>query len=75
MSPRLLSMISLLSLLSGQALADPSACMMCHGADEFEGMEAEEVQEALADPGLPPHSRFADLTIEEVKALLAALAQ
>ena len=66
---------AVLSLLSASALADPSACMMCHGADEFEGMEPEAVKEALADPGLPPHSRFAEMTIEEVKALLEALAQ
>ena len=63
-----------LVLLSGQALADPSACLMCHGANEFEGMEPADVQEALADPGLPPHSPFAELSVEEVKALLEALA-
>jgi hypothetical protein len=75
MSQRSLLAFALCVLLSASALADPSACMMCHGADEFEGMEPEEVQDALADPGLPPHSRFADMTVEEVKALLEALAQ
>lgn len=75
MSHRSLLKIVLLGLLSGQALADPSACMMCHGAEEFEGMDPLFVQEALADPGLPPHSKFADLTIEEVKALLEELTE
>ncbi len=75
MSRRSTLMFVLLGLLSGPAFADPTACMMCHGADEFEGMEAEEVQEALADPGLPPHSRFAGMTIEEVQALLEELAE
>jgi hypothetical protein len=75
MSQRSLLAFALLGLLSASALADPTACMMCHGADEFEGMEPEAVQEALADPGLPPHSRFAEMTVEEVKALLDELAQ
>ena len=70
---RSVPMVFLLGLLSGAASADPSACVMCHSADEFEGMEAETVQEALADPGIPPHGKYADLTIEEVKALLEAL--
>ena len=48
---------------------------MCHSPDEFEGLDAAAVQEALADPGLPPHSRFADLTIEEVAALMEELAE
>ncbi len=69
------TLLSVSLLLAGQALADPSACMSCHDADEFDGMSAEAVQEALADPGLPPHGRFAEMTIEEVKALLAALAE
>ena len=75
MSQRSLLTLALLGLLSAPVSADPTACMMCHGADEFEGMAPEEVQEALADPGLPPHSRFAQMTIEEVKALLEALAE
>jgi hypothetical protein len=62
-------------LISGQALADPSACQMCHGAGDFEGMEASEVKDALADPGIPAHGAFADLTLEEVQALLEALAE
>ncbi|TNF83230.1 MAG: hypothetical protein EP301_11445 [Gammaproteobacteria bacterium] len=72
---RSISMVFVLGLLPGTAFADASACMMCHGADEFEGMEPEAVQEALADPGIPPHGKFADLTIEEVKALLESLAE
>jgi hypothetical protein len=75
MSKRFLLMLALLGWFSAPALADPEDCMMCHGADEFEGVAPEAVQEALADPGLPPHSRFADMTIEEVKALLEALAK
>ena len=66
---------AILCLFAGQAYADPSACLMCHSADEFEGMDAAAVQEALADPGLPPHSRFADLTLEEVAALMEELAE
>jgi hypothetical protein len=62
-------------LLYAQALADPSACRMCHDAEEFEGMDAAAVREALADPGIPPHGRFADLTEEEVAALLEELAE
>ena len=71
---RCLLSLALLGWFSAPAVADPEDCMMCHGADEFEGVNPETVQEALADPGLPPHSRFADMTIEEVKALLEALA-
>jgi hypothetical protein len=48
---------------------------MCHGAGDFEGMEASEVKDALADPGIPAHGAFADLTLEEVEALLEALAE
>jgi hypothetical protein len=62
-------------MISGQALADPSACQMCHGAGDFEGMDASEVKEALDDPGIPPHGPFADMTLEEVAALLEALAE
>ncbi len=75
MSRRLLLITSVFALLSGQAAADPAACMMCHGANEFEGMEAEAVKDALADPGIPAHGRFQELTLEEVKALLEALAE
>ena len=75
MSYRSIFLALILCLLAGKAAADPEACMMCHDANEFEGMEPAAVQEALADPGLPPHGKFADLTIEEVKALLEALAE
>ena len=75
MSNRSSFMVPILWLLAGQAFADPEACMMCHDPNEFEGMDPAAVQEALADPGLPPHGKFADLTIEEVKALLEALAE
>jgi hypothetical protein len=48
---------------------------MCHEAAEFEGMDAAAVREALADPGIPPHGGFADLTEEEVAVLLEELAE
>ena len=62
-------------LSTGTALADPSACLMCHDPEDLSGRDAVAVKEALSDPALPAHGRFADLSIEEVKALLEALAE
>lgn len=70
--------IAAFALLSGAAavsLADPSACLGCHSAGEFAGMDLATVQEALSDPGIPPHGPFAELSEEEVRALLESLKQ
>ncbi len=55
--------------------AAPADCGNCHAPAEFEGMDPAEVREALADPGIPPHGKFAGLSEEEVEALLEALAE
>jgi len=74
--PMKVQVLAILSvLLSGQALADPSACLMCHEGEEFEGMDVAAVQEALADPGIPAHGSFAELTEEAVAALLEELGE
>lgn len=57
------------------AVADPSACLGCHSASEFTELDVATTQEALNDPGIPPHGPFADLSEEEVQALLDALEQ
>jgi hypothetical protein len=62
-------------MASAAAFADPEACLSCHDANEFEGREPAAVLDDLADPGIPPHGRFAEMTLEEVKALLEALAE
>ena len=71
--------ISLILLGAGftaiSANADPSQCGNCHDPSEFEGMAPAEVKEALADPGIPAHGKWAGLSEEEVKALLEALAE
>lgn len=58
-----------------EVAADPSACLNCHDAEEFSEVDVAMVAEALADPGIPPHGRFAGLTDEEVEALLAVLTE
>lgn len=57
------------------AVADPSACLGCHSASEFAELDVATTQEALSDPGIPPHGPFADLSEEEVRALLESLKQ
>ena len=61
--------------VSAKANADPSQCGNCHDPSEFEGMAPAEVKEALADPGIPAHGKWAGLSEEEVKALLEVLAE
>ena len=77
MMSRILTLLLLLltAVFADLALADPEACKACHDAGEFAGADAEWVKEALEDAGLPAHGPFADLSIEEVKALLAALSE
>ena len=60
---------------SAAGAADPNDCGNCHDSAEFEEMTAAEVREALADPGIPPHGKFADLSEEAVETLLEALAE
>jgi hypothetical protein len=55
------------------AWADPNPCGMCHSPAEFEGVALEEIREALADPGIPPHGKFAGMSEEELEALLESL--
>jgi len=55
-----------------QAQAEPGGCEKCHDAEEFDGLDAEAVREALTDTAIPPHRKFAELTEAEVKALLEA---
>lgn len=67
-----------IAFLAGSAsvtVADPSACLGCHAADEFSEMDAATIKEVLADPGIPPHGRFVELSEEEIQALLDALQQ
>ncbi len=68
--------IAAFALLSGAAafsVADPSACLGCHSSGEFSEMDLATIQEALSDPGIPPHGPFAELSEEEVQALLESL--
>lgn len=71
---RSLALLFILSLGS-TATADPSACLNCHTAQEFSDLDAKAVAEALADAGIPPHGRFAELTEAEVQALLDAMSE
>lgn len=66
-------MLSLAAFAAAPVWADPNPCGMCHGPAEFEGMALEEIREALADPGIPPHGRFAGMSEEELEALLESL--
>ena len=63
------------TLIAGQAGADPADCMTCHDVDEFDGMQPAQVKEALSDPGIPPHGRFSELTVEQIEVLLEGLAK
>ena len=51
------------------------ACLKCHEGAEFAGLSAAEVGEDLRDPGIPPHKKFADLSDEQIQALIAELAK
>ena len=57
------------------AAADPQKSGVTDDPSEFEGMAPAEVKEALADPGIPAHGKWAGLSEEEVKALLEALVE
>jgi hypothetical protein len=72
-APMLLG-FGLVGVLAGfPALAD-DRCLACHTAEALEAFDAETIQEALEDPAIPAHGMFAELTEEEVKALLEKLA-
>ena len=71
----MLMLALVLSLGLGNAVADPSACLNCHAAGEFSAMDSKAVAEVLADAGIPAHGAFAELTEDEVKALLEALSE
>lgn len=63
----------LLWALSWVAHADPPECLDCHGADELKGLDVKAVKDALADPGIPPHKKFAELTEDQIAEILASL--
>ena len=50
------------------------ACQSCHNADEFQGLTAEEISDAVRDRTIPPHGKFSELSDAEVQALAEAMA-
>ena len=50
-----------------------TACAKCHEADEYVGMSAADIAEAVRDPGVPPHKQFAELSDEHLQAIAVEL--
>jgi cytochrome c5 len=73
--PLLLLGIGLIGTLAGFPTLADDRCLACHTADALAEFDAETIQEAIKDSKIPAHGLFADLTEEEVKALLEALAK
>ena len=61
------------AVLTQSVIADPAECLKCHTVEEFKGLDAAAIREVLADPGIPPHRRFAELTEAQVAEILEAL--
>ena len=64
---------ALLFLVSGpQLLAQPDNedCLKCHGSDTYADMPPQEVLEKLQSGDSRMHSKYQDITLDEVKAIL-----
>ena len=66
--------LGLLTFAASSFAADSSVCEECHDDGEFSGLSAADIVEDLQDPGIPPHSRFAELSEEDLQAIAAELA-
>ena len=54
--------------------ADPEECLDCHEpAEDWAGMSADEILADSKDPGNKRHKDHADLTDEQLKAIIAEL--
>jgi len=47
--------------------------MECHDINEFDGMNAEEIADAIRDTSIPPHKKLT-LSDEQVQTIAAELA-
>ena len=74
MKKTIYALLSALLLVSPVAPAlEPGDCTMCHSATELSEATAESILEALRNADVRGHSRFAEVTEEDVKALMESL--
>jgi len=65
--------LTVVSVFAHSVHADPSECMQCHTAGELKGRDAAAVQKDLADPAIPPHRKFKELTEVQIAEILEAI--
>lgn len=74
---KLLIAFSTVLVLTGTAVAGPDndECLDCHEAEDYSGLNAEELLEELLDPGIRQHLEYADITLEQVEALISTASE
>lgn len=63
-----------LSIFASTALAvDQEVCLECHYAEDYEGMSAEEIVDAIRSDDIDKHSRLPEISDADLAAIAAAL--
>ncbi len=74
MKKTLITAMAFAAFTSAALAGDPELCLDCHEpAEDWEGMSADEVLAQAKDTSIKRHADNADLTDEQLKAMIAEL--
>ena len=74
MKKTLITAVAFAAFTSTALAGDPELCLDCHEpAEDWEGMSADEVLAQAKDTSIKRHADNADLTDEQLKAMIAEL--